>query len=375
MRYLVFLLLFVFPNQLFCEVLISDYEDYEFVNNDFNLEELPFELNNPWGMTFINEETLLITEKKGNLYKINIKNKTKEKVNHDLNLIAFGQGGLLDILYYEGYVYFTYSHKVDKKSSSTAIARGNLINNTIQNLEVIFISQPGISYSDVHFGSRLAIKNNYLFASIGERGKGMIAQDPTKHPGSIIRIHLDGSIPADNPKFINKPEWLPEIYQIGVRNPQGMTLSAFDNQIYISNHGPMGGDFIGIVKHSGNYGWKEIGWGGKNYSYSQIGDGKAFKDKFDKPLLSWVPSIAPSDIVFYNHKLFSEWKGDLLVTSLKFKMLLKITINENKEPIIRKIIKNNTGRIRDVEIDNNGQIYIIIDDKNSSIFRITKDHL
>ena len=163
MRYLVFLLLFVFPNQLFCEVLISDYEDYEFVNYDFNLEELPFELNNPWGMTFINEETLLITEKKGNLYKINIKNKTKEKVNHDLNLIAFGQGGLLDILYYEGYVYFTYSHKVDKKSSSTAIARGNLINNTIQNLQVIFISQPGISYSDVHFGSRLAIKNNYLF--------------------------------------------------------------------------------------------------------------------------------------------------------------------------------------------------------------------
>ena len=359
MRYLVFLLLFVFPNQLFCEVLISDYEDYEFVNNDFNLEELPFELNNPWGMTFINEETLLITEKKGNLYKINIKNKTKEKVNHDLNLIAFGQGGLLDILYYEGYVYFTYSHKVDKKSSSTAIARGNLINNTIQNLQVIFISQPGISYSDVHFGSRLAIKNNYLFASIGERGKGMIAQDPTKHPGSIIRIHLDGSIPADNPKFINKPEWLPEIYQIGVRNPQGMSLSPFDDKIYLTNHGARGGDWFGTANFGENYGWKILGWGGTNYSGTKIGP--KWKPGFTKAIKYWVPSIAVSAMTIYKGETFKEWNGEALITSLKDQSLRKIRFSKSNFIDEKILFKGDIGRIRDIKIHESGDLYLLSD--------------
>ena len=114
----------------------------------------------------------------------------------------------------------------------------------------------------------MVIKDNFLFISAGERGKGMIAQDPTKHPGSIIRIHLDGKIPSDNPKFKDKDKenWLPEIYQIGVRNPQGMDLSPFDNKIYLTNHGAKGGDWFGEAKFGENYGWKILGWGGTNYS-------------------------------------------------------------------------------------------------------------
>ena len=125
----------------------------------FQLEKILKGLSHPWGMTFIDEETLLITEKKGVLYKINIYTKIKKIINHDLKIVAIGQGGLLDVLYHDGYVYFSYSHQIDKKFSSTAIARGNLINNSIKNLEVIFISNPKIKYSDVHFGSRLAIKD------------------------------------------------------------------------------------------------------------------------------------------------------------------------------------------------------------------------
>ena len=374
------LLLFFFqPLNLVAEVKISNYKNYENNETKFELEKITNGLNFPWGMTFIDDENLLITEKKGRLYKVNIKKKSKEIVDHNLQIIAMGQGGLLDVLYHDGYVYFTYSHKIDKKFSSTAIARGNLVENSIKNLEIIFISNPKIKYSDVHFGSRIAIKDNYLFASIGERGGGMIAQDPTKHPGSIIRINLDGSIPKDNPKFIDKENWLPEIYQIGVRNPQGMTLSPFDDQIYISNHGPMGGDFIGIVNHSGNYGWKEIGWGGKNYSGSKIGDGEPFKEKFDKPLISWVPSIAPSNIKFYDKDMFDQWKTDLLVTSLKFNMLIKLEIEDRKvinEEIIFRGCKPfqvdcfNIKRIRDIEIDKKGNIFIISDDKDSSLWKI-----
>ncbi len=375
--FFIFILYLFFSTNTYAEVKITDYRDYKISKTILQLEEISKDLNYPWGMTFIDNETLIITEKKGNIYKVNTNTKKKEIIDHDLNIIAIGQGGLLDVLYHDNYLYFSYSHKIDKKFSSTAIARGNLINNQIKNLEVIFISEPKIKYSDVHFGSRLTIQNNYLFASIGERGKGMIAQDPTKHPGSIIRINLDGSIPKDNPRFINKKNWLPEIFQIGIRNPQGMTLSPFDNKIYISNHGAMGGDFIGAINHSGNYGWKEIGWGGKNYNGTKIGSGEPFNENFDMPLISWVPSIAPSNIQFYNGNMFQDWKGDLIVTSLKFNMLIKLKFKDNKvmnEEIILRCKKFedpcSLRRMRDIEIDKNGSIYIITDEPNSSLWKI-----
>ena len=130
--------------------------------------------------------------------------------------------------------------------SSTSVAKAEF-NEIELNFKNIFRAEPPIN-SGYHFGSRLVIKDNYLYITAGERGEGMIAQDPTKHPGSIIRIHLDGTIPKDNPKFKDKKDWLPEIYQIGVRNPQGMDLSPFDNKIYITNHGAKGGDWFGEVK-------------------------------------------------------------------------------------------------------------------------------
>ena len=128
----------------------------------------------------------------------------------------------------------------------------------------------------------------------------MIAQDPTKRPGSIIRINIDGSIPKDNPKFQGKSDWLPEIYQIGIRNPQGLTLSPFDKKIYMSNHGARGGDWFGEAKKGENYGWKILGWGGTNYSGIPIGP--KWKPGFTKAIHYWVPSIATSAItVSYTH--------------------------------------------------------------------------
>ena len=373
---------------LFCinalaEVKISNYKDYKSSKINFQFEEVSKGLNYPWGMTFIDDENLLITEKSGSLVKINISTGEKFNIAHDLNILAYGQGGFLDVLYHDNYVYFSYTHNYEDRHSSTSIARGKLVDDTIKDLKILFSAEPTIK-TDRHFGSRITIKDNYLFASVGERGGGMIAQDPTTHPGSIIRIHLDGSIPEDNPKFINRPTWLPEIYQIGVRNPQGMTLSPFDNNVYISNHGAKGGDFVGAVNFGGNYGWKVIGWGGKNYFGTKIGDGEPFKEEYDKPLLSWVPSIAPSNIQFYNGNMFDYWKGDLLVTSLKFHMLVKLEIENleiiNEEIILRgcKLYKkpcygNNTfGRIRDIEIDKNGAIYIIADEPQSSLWRLFK---
>ena len=186
----------------------------------------------------------------------------------------------------------------------------------------------------------------------------MIAQDPTSHPGSIIRIYLDGSIPKDNPKFEGKSDWLPEIYQIGVRNPQGLTYSSFDGKIYASNHGAKGGDWFGEIKKGENYGWKILGWGGTNYSGSKIGP--KWKPGFTKALQYWVPSIAASAITIYKGNEFKEWNGEALITSLKDKSMRKLKF-QNLSKIEETIIfKDKIGRIRDIQVHPvNGKIYFL----------------
>ena len=246
---------------------------------------------------------------------------------------------------------------------NTAIAEGIAkakLNKKNLDFKNIFQAEPPIE-SGYHFGSRLAIKDNYLFASAGERGGGMIAQDPTNHPGSIIRIYLDGSIPKDNPKFEGKSNWLPEIYQIGVRNPQGLTYSSFDGKIYASNHGAKGGDWFGEVKKGENYGWKILGWGGTNYSGSKIGP--KWKPGFTKAIQYWVPSIAASAITIYKGKEFSEWNGEALITSLKDKSMRKLNFKNSSKIEETIIFKDKIGRIRDIQVHpNNGKIYFLAGD-------------
>ena len=324
-------------------------------------------LNEPWGSSFINDNELIITEKSGKIKILDINTQKIYDIEHNLNYLEHGQGGLLDILYKDNFVYISYSENRGDWKSSTSIAKAELKKNKL-NFKNIFQAEPPID-SGYHFGSRLAIKDNYLFASVGERGKGMIAQDPTKHPGSIIRIHLDGSIPNDNPKFENKPDWLPEIYQIGIRNPQGLTLSPFDGKIYMSNHGAKGGDWFGEAKKGENYGWKILGWGGKNYSGITIGP--KWKPGFTKAIYYWVPSIATRAITIYKGDEFKEWNGHALITSLKNKSLIKLifkNINETKEEII---FNNEIGRIRDIQVHpNNGKIYFLAGD---SLWLMEKD--
>tara|TARA_B100000700_G_C14638771_1_gene666349 strand:- start:131 stop:724 length:594 start_codon:yes stop_codon:yes gene_type:complete len=197
----------------------------------------------------------------------------------------------------------------------------------------------------------------------------MIAQDTQKHPGSIIRVNLDGTIPKDNPKFNNKKDWLPEIFQIGVRNPQGMSLSPFDKKIYMTNHGARGGDWFGEVKKGENYGWKILGWGGTNYSGTKIGP--KWKAGFTRPIKYWVPSIAVSALVIYQGKSFEEWNGNALVGSLKDQSLRKIEF-KNGIVINEKIIfKGDIGRIRDIKIQKKtGELFMLSD--RGEIWRMFK---
>ena len=327
---------------------ISLAEDFKF-NKIITLDE-------PWGSTFINGDQILITEKGGKIKLINIEKKEIKLIDHNLNFLEYGQGGLLDVIYRDKVVWVSYTENRGNWKTSTSIAKGLFDEEKIK-FENIFQAHPPID-SGYHFGSRLAIKDNYLFASAGERGKGMIAQDASKHPGSIIRIHLDGSIPKDNPKFLNKKNWLPEIYQIGVRNPQGLTLSPFDGKIYISNHGAKGGDWFGEVKKGENYGWKILGWGGKNYSGTKIGP--KWKPGFTKAIQYWVPSIATSAITIYKGKEFNEWNGHALITSLKDKSLRKLDFSDQENVKEEIIFKKKIGRIRDIQIHpSNGKLFFL----------------
>jgi len=323
--------------------------------DDFNFKEIA-NINNPWGSSFINNEEIIITEKSGKIKLISIKSKEIIEIKHNLNFVEDGQGGLLDIIYKNNQLWVSYSEDRQNGKTSTSIAKAKF-NRKELIFENIFQANPPIK-SGYHFGSRLAIKDDFLFASAGERGQGMIAQDGTKHPGSIIRIHTNGSIPKDNPKFEGKSEWLPEIYQIGVRNPQGLTLSPYDKKIYLSNHGARGGDWFGEAKKGENYGWKILGWGGTNYSGTKIGP--KWKPGFTKAIQYWVPSIATSAITIYKGKEFSEWNGHALITSLKDKSLRKLIFNDLTNVKEDIIFKNKIGRIRDINVHpKNGKIYFL----------------
>jgi len=336
---------------------------FYFVSINLYASEIKFEkivdgLNNPWSLSFVNEEKIIFTEKSGKLYTFNLKNKKLSEIDHNLNVLDYGQGGLLDVLYADKYVYISYSENRGNWASSTSVAKGKLNQNIIE-FKNIFRAEPPIE-SMYHFGSRLVIKDKYLFITAGERGKGMIAQNASKHPGSIIRINLDGTIPKDNPKFKNKKDWLPEIFQIGVRNPQGMALSPFDNKIYMTNHGAKGGDWFGTANHGENYGWKILGWGGTNYSGTKIGP--KWKPGFTKAIKYWVPSIAVSAMTIYKGEAFKEWNGNALITSLKDKSLRKIEFKDNEFISEETIFKGKIGRIRDIKIDKEtGELYMLSD--------------
>tara|TARA_A100001035_G_scaffold53064_1_gene38944 strand:- start:63 stop:1127 length:1065 start_codon:yes stop_codon:yes gene_type:complete len=317
------------------------------------------DLENPWGSTFINNDELLVTEKYGSIKLINLKNKKVTSINHNIDFLVDGQGGLLDILYKDEFVYVSYSEDRGSGKSSTSITKGKFNYQNI-NFKNIFRAEPPIK-SGYHFGSRLAIKENTIFASSGERGGGMVAQDPSNHIGTIIRVNLDGSIPKDNPKFIDKPDWLPEIYQIGVRNPQGLTYSSFDGKIYASNHGARGGDWFGEIKKGENYGWKILGWGGTNYSGLPIGP--KWKPGFTKAIKYWVPSIATSAITIYKGQEFKSWEGHALITSLKDQSLRKLIFKDLSNVKEDLIFKNKIGRIRDIQVHpKTGKIYFLSED-------------
>lgn len=364
MKNSVFLL---FPVILFCS--LSCAQDPE--NQVKDAEKTPFkaellidEMQIPWGMTFLPDGSMLVTEKSGEI--IHFKNGTKIQIEGAPKVYARGQGGLLDIEAHpnyseNGWIYISYaSEEGDEKGGNTALMRAKIKDNTLINKEVLYKATPNTTKGQ-HFGSRIVFDNDgYLFLSIGERGaRDENPQDITRDGGKIYRFNDDGSIPKDNP-FVNESGAKTAIYSYGHRNPQGMAKHPETGEIWDNEHGPRGGDEINVVKAGANYGWPVVTYG-INYSGTPITD-KTEMDGMEPPLHYWVPSIAPSGMAFVSSDNYGDWKGSILVGSLKFQYLERLVL-ENGKVVNREKLMPEIGRVRDVKEGPDGLIYVAVEGK------------
>ena len=331
---------------------------------DFTVESVVEGIQNPWGMAFLPNGGILISEKSGKL--ILHKSGKNIEIANVPEVYNRGQGGLLDIELHpnykeNGWVYFSYaSSDGDGKGGNTAIMRTKLSNNKLVDQQLLYKAVPN-STRGQHFGSRLEFdRNGYLFFSIGERGdRDVNPQDIKRDGGKIYRINDDGSIPKDNP-FVGNNGAKKAIYSYGHRNPQGLALHPDTGILWEHEHGPRGGDEINIIQKGKNYGWPVITYG-INYSGTKITD-ETSKPGMEQPIYQWTPSIAPSGMTFVTSNKYPKWKGNLLVGSLAFQYLERLELKNNKV-VYREKLLDGMGRIRNVRQAPDGYIYVGIEGK------------
>ncbi|OAB81464.1 PQQ-dependent sugar dehydrogenase [Cochleicola gelatinilyticus] len=325
----------------------------------YSIEDVVNNISNPWGMVWLPDNSMLITEKSGTI--IHFKDGIKTNITNVPEVYNRGQGGLLDIEIHpnyskNGWIYITYaSSEGTKEGGNTALIRCKLENNSLTNIEKLYKATPNTTRGQ-HFGSRIEFDNEgYLYFTIGERGnRDVNPQDITRDGGKVYRLNDDGSIPSDNP-FINEAAAKKAIYTYGNRNPQGMAKHPVTGAIWIHEHGPKGGDEVNILKSGANYGWPVISYG-INYSGTKFTEKTEHPD-MEQPIYYWVPSIAPSGMTFVTGNKYPDWKGSLLVGSLKFNYVEMLTLDDNKV-IAREKIAVDVGRVRNVKMGPDGYIYI-----------------
>jgi glucose/arabinose dehydrogenase len=339
------------------DTIIVDEKNYEM--------EVVFEDENLiWGLEILDDNSILASIKSGSI--IHYKDGIKKDIKGVPEVYLRGQGGLLDLELHPNFnknrlVYLSYAYMKNRDDGgNTAIARAQLVNDSLKNLEVLYKGSP-VSRKGQHYGSRMVFDNeNYLYFTIGDRGnRNVNPQDISVDGGKVYRINDDGTIPDDNP-FIDVPNAKKAIYSYGHRNPQGIFKHPKTGKIWTNEHGPRGGDEINIVEKGKNYGWPKITYG-KNYSGTTITKNKSLPG-MEQPLYYWLPSIAPSSFEYISSEMYPDWKGSLLAGALVFKYIERIGIKNNKV-VSRSKIAEGLGRPRDIIQGPDGYIYVSIENK------------
>jgi len=340
-------------------------------NFNFKVDTIVSGLEVPWSMAFLPDNSMLITEQKGDL--VHFKNGIKTNIKNVPEVYFRGQGGLLDIEldpnYSEnGWLYLSFASNIenDGNGGNTTIMRAKLEDYSLIETKVLYKASPNTK-SGTHFGSRIEFdKAGYLYFSIGDRyDRDVNPQDIIKDAGKIYRINSDGTIPTDNP-FYNTKGAKKAIYSFGHRNPQGMALHPETGKIWAHEHGPQGGDEINIISAGKNYGWPKASFG-INYNDTKFTDDTSLPGMED-PIHYWTPSIAPSGMAFVTSDKYPNWKGNVLVGSLKFQYLNLCTLDNNKVIKEDKLL-DNIGRVRCVRQAPDGYIYVAV--QNLGIVRLT----
>ena len=332
-------------------------------------------LQNPWGLAFIGEGRMLVTERPGRMRVVEPDGHIGAPLAGVPKVDAGGQGGLLDVVTDSQFernrtVYFCFSEP-GAGGNSTALASARLSDDAtkLEDVKVVFSQKPKFA-SRVHFGCRIAeAKDHTLFLTLGDRFQRMDdAQTLDNHHGKVVRLRKDGSSPPDNP-FTTQPGALPEIWSVGHRNLQGAAIGP-DGRLWTSEHGPQGDDEINRPEAGKNYGWPVITYG-ENYGGGAIGDGLSSKDGMEQPLHYWVPSIAPSGMAWVTSERYGkDWKGSMLVGSLKFRHLVRLKFNGTKLVKEEKLLPDLNQRVRDVRQGPDGLIYLLTDHVRGQLLRL-----
>lgn len=335
-----------------------------FAKTNYKTELIISNLGVIWGMDFLDENRLILTQKDGKVFVLNLKTKVLQNIKNIPKVYHQGQGGLLDIKVSPNYksdswIYFTYSKNTNNQGSTT-LARAKLKNNSFIEHEELLVSRSNTSTSR-HFGSRITFdEKGHLFVSIGDRGVRKTAQNLLNHAGTIVRLNLDGTVPKDNP-FVNDKNALDEIYSYGHRNPQGIFYDKEKDILWAIEHGPRGGDEVNMILKGANYGWPIISYGKEYWSSMAVGEGTHKKGML-QPIKYYVPSIAPSSLIVYKGDMYKELKGKLLAGALKLRHINILTVDK-KNSIIKeqRILENLNERIRNIVQSPNGLIYFSTD--------------
>lgn len=335
-------------------------------------------LSHPWGMAFLPDGRLLVTERAGRLRILGRDGVLSAPVAGLPAVEAKSQGGLLDVALdpkfkKTGLVYWTYA-ETREGGNGTAIARGRLVDGPAPRLEdvkVIFRMEPTFD-SGGHFGSRLAFaRDGSLFVTFGERffpASRVRAQTLDNDFGKVIRIRSDGAIPADNP-FVKTPGARGEIWSYGHRNPQGAAIHPRTGRLWVSEHGPKGGDEINVARPGANYGWPVITYG-RDYDNAVIGEGVTAKPGMEQPVYYWDPVIAASGMTFYEGAAFPAWRGDLLVAGLGGRQISRLKLDGERVVGEERLLADLGKRIRDVAVGPDGFVYALTDEEDGEVLRL-----
>ena len=336
---------------------------FESRDASFELVRIADGLKVPWGLAFLPDGRMLVTERPGRLQLVDPRTGALSRVRGVPDIADGGQGGLLDVIVHpryqtNGWIYLSYSAS-SRKGRTTRVARARLDGDELIDLEVIFVAEP-VFATRHHFGSRLAIDGDgYLFITVGDRGQRYEAQKLSAHMGKVIRLHDDGRVPADNP-FATRSGARPEIYSYGHRNLQGLALEPESGAPWVHEHGPMGGDEVNRIRPGRNYGWPVITYG-EEYSGGKIGEGTA-KPGMEQPVKYYVPSIAPSGMTFYSGEAFPQWQGDLFIGALKLTHLNRLVMRDGQVQAEERLLEELAYRVRNVVQGPGGLLYLLVDE-------------